>query len=39
MKSKKELRTKGKKKLPWIAPKRTQIQKEISRVVAATTMY
>jgi len=30
---------KGKKRLAWIVPKRVRIRKEISRVVAATTMY
>lgn len=39
MKQKKEIRAKNQKKLPWVAPKRMRIQKEISRIVAATTLY
>jgi hypothetical protein len=39
MKSRKEMQSKGKKKLPWTAPKRVQISKNISRTVAAASMY
>ena len=39
MKEKHIGKVKGKKKLPWTAPKRTHIKNDVSRVVAATTMY
>lgn len=39
MKLKKETVLKERKKLAWTTPKRSVIRKEITRVVAATTMY